>query len=157
MLSTIEKALFLKEVNLFESMNAEQLKIISNISKEINVSSENVLFEEGDSCDYLYIIVEGEIDIVKALGRTSEEALATLGPPASFGRWPFSGMRAAPPRPGRQRIPPSLASKRITFSSSSGNNPLYLSKSSGDSPPLSEARIKPAPRPIKTIEPAVDD
>ena len=91
MLSTIEKALFLKGVNLFESMNAEQLKIISNISKEINVSSENVLFEEGDSCDYLYIIVEGEIDIVKALGRTSEETLATLGPPASFGEMAVFG------------------------------------------------------------------
>ena len=91
MLSTIEKALFLKGVNLFESMNAEQLKIISNISKEIIISSENVLFEEGDSCDYLYIIVEGKIDIVKALGGAAEEKIATLGPPASFGEMAVFG------------------------------------------------------------------
>jgi CRP-like cAMP-binding protein len=72
-------------------MNAEQLMIISNISKEINISPENVLFEENDPCDYLYIIVEGEIDIVKALGSASEETVATLGPPASFGEMAVFG------------------------------------------------------------------
>lgn len=39
MLSTIEKALFLKGVNMFETMSADELKILSNISREIQIEA----------------------------------------------------------------------------------------------------------------------
>ncbi len=85
MLSTIEKALFLKGVNMFETMSAEQLKILSNISREIPIQAGTVLFEQGDPCDYLYVIVEGEIEIILNQENGESRVLATLGPPASFG------------------------------------------------------------------------
>ena len=85
MLTTIEKALFLRGVTLFESMTAEQLKILSDISSEIHFPSGKVLFEEGDPCDYLYVIVDGDVEIVKDPGKPTEQILATLAPPASFG------------------------------------------------------------------------
>ncbi len=85
MLSTTEKALFLRSVTLFESMTADQLKILSNISKEIHFSPGVVLFEEGEPCDYLYVIVDGEIEIVRAPGTAGENILAILKHPSSFG------------------------------------------------------------------------
>ncbi len=85
MLSTIEKALFLMGVNLFESMTSEQLRILADISTEIHIPEGQVIFESGDPCDYLYVIVSGEVEIVNAPGKADEQILATLSPPASFG------------------------------------------------------------------------
>ena len=85
MLSTIEKALFLKGVNMFETMSADELKILSNISREIQIEAGKVLFEQGDSCDYLYVIVDGEIEIILNQENAGPRILATLGPPTSFG------------------------------------------------------------------------
>ncbi len=85
MLSTIEKALFLKGVNMFETMNADELKILSNISREMQVEGGAVLFEQGDPCDYLYVIVEGEIEIFLNQANGAPRVLATLGPTTSFG------------------------------------------------------------------------
>ena len=86
MLSTIEKALFLKGVGMFETMSADQLKILSNISREIQIPEGKVLFEQGDPCDYLYVIVDGEIEIILNQAANGEpRILATLAPPTSFG------------------------------------------------------------------------
>ena len=85
MLSTIEKALFLKGVNMFETMSADELKILSNISREIQIEAGQVLFEQGDPCDYLYIIVDGEIEIILNQDNEEPRILATLGPTTSFG------------------------------------------------------------------------
>ena len=91
MLSTIEKALFLKGVKLFERMTADQLRILSNISREIQVQGGDILFEKGDPCDYLYVIVDGQIEIVNDPGATHEEILAVLGPSACFGEMALFG------------------------------------------------------------------
>ena len=85
MLSTIEKALFLKGVGMFEAMSADQLKILSNISREIQIEAGKVLFEQGDPCDYLYVIVDGEIEIILNQENGEAKTLASLGPPTSFG------------------------------------------------------------------------
>ena len=85
MLSTIEKALFLKGVNMFETLSADELKILSNISREIQIPEGTVLFEQGDPCDYLYVIVDGAIEIILNQANGAPRILATLGPPTSFG------------------------------------------------------------------------
>ena len=85
MLSTIEKALFLKSVNLFEAMSPEQLKILPNISEEVTYETGDILFNEGDPAEHLYIIVDGEINILKSHGTPEEVRLAILGEKTSFG------------------------------------------------------------------------
>jgi CRP/FNR family cyclic AMP-dependent transcriptional regulator len=85
MLSSIEKALFLKTINLFEAMTPEQLKILTNISAEVTYQSGHILFNEGDPAEHLYIIVDGEINIIKSHGAPDEVRLAILGEKKSFG------------------------------------------------------------------------
>ncbi len=91
MLSTIEKALFLKTVKLFESMTPEQLKILTNISEEMTYRTGEELFQEGDPADFLYVIVDGQIDIVKNHGDPEEVRLAVLGEKQSFGEMALFG------------------------------------------------------------------
>ncbi|MFQ5894457.1 MAG: Npt1/Npt2 family nucleotide transporter [Nitrospinota bacterium] len=91
MLSTIEKVLFLKQVSLFASMRSEQLKIIGNICRDVQFPKGKVIFEEGDACDYVYIIVEGKVDIIISMGKRGESLLATLGPGRAFGEMAVFG------------------------------------------------------------------
>ncbi|MBT3433485.1 MAG: cyclic nucleotide-binding domain-containing protein [Nitrospinaceae bacterium] len=84
MLSTIEKALFLKGVKLFDSMTSDQFRVLSDISSEFHFKPNTLIFEEDDPCDYLYVIVDGEVDIMKVFGK-EEQKLATLGVSSSFG------------------------------------------------------------------------
>jgi CRP/FNR family cyclic AMP-dependent transcriptional regulator len=91
MLSSIEKALFLKTVKLFESMSPEQIKILTNISEEITFQGGDILFNEGEPAEYLYVTVAGEIDIVKNHGAPGEIRLAVLGEKASFGEMALFG------------------------------------------------------------------
>ena len=91
MLSSIEKALFLKTVNLFESMLPEQLKILTNISEEMTFQDGDILFNEGDPADYLYVIVDGGIEIMKNHGGRGEVRLAVLKEKASFGEMTLFG------------------------------------------------------------------
>lgn len=107
MLSNIEKALFLKTVNLFESMTPEQLKILTNISEEVNYQSGEILFNENDPSDYLYVIVDGEIEIVKNHGDPGEIRLAVLHSKASFGELTLFGDEG--------RSAAAIASKDSTF------------------------------------------
>ncbi len=107
MLSNIEKALFLKTVNLFESMTPDQLKILTNISEEVNYQEGEILFNENDPADYLYVIVEGEIRIVKNYGVPEELCLTVLHPKASFGELTLFGDKG--------RSATAVASKDSTF------------------------------------------
>ncbi len=107
MLSTIEKALFLKTINLFESMSPEHLKILSNISEEITFQEGDVLFNEGDAADNLYVIVDGEIEILKNHGTPQQVLLAHLGIKDSFGEMAMFGSEG--------RSAAAVASKDSTF------------------------------------------
>ncbi len=107
MLSTIEKALFLKTVKLFEGMSAEQLKTLTHISEEMQCPGGEILFREGDPCDNLYVIVTGEVEIVKRHGGPDETLLAALGPGASFGEMAVFGNEG--------RSAAALVSKDSTF------------------------------------------
>ena len=74
-------------------MTADQLKILSNISREIHVSPGEVIFHEGEPCDYLYVIVDGEIEIVRNPGDLGEDVLAILKRPSSFGEIALFGSK----------------------------------------------------------------
>ena len=65
MLSTMEKILFLKRQEMFEGMTSEQLRIISSICTEEDYLEGEIIFEEGDIGDRMYIVVSGVIEIYK--------------------------------------------------------------------------------------------
>jgi CRP-like cAMP-binding protein len=86
MLSAVEKMLFLKEVSFFQSMTVEQLKVLAAVCEEQTFEEEQVIFEEGDPGDALYVIVQGKVAIERESERKGSVArLSTLDERAYFG------------------------------------------------------------------------
>ena len=66
MLSEEEKSQFLQKTELFAELPQTELKAICHIAKEVAYPVHSTLFEEGDEGDSLYLLVDGEVSIIKA-------------------------------------------------------------------------------------------
>ena len=66
MLPEEEKLQFLKKTELFAELPDTELKSICQIASEVAYPADATLFEEGDEGDSLYLIVNGEVSIIKA-------------------------------------------------------------------------------------------
>ncbi|MBK6531418.1 MAG: cyclic nucleotide-binding domain-containing protein [Deltaproteobacteria bacterium] len=80
MITTAEKVLFLKGIELFAAVPSEDLVGLAAITAEITVDEEEQVFREGDRGDALYLVVEGTVRVTRG-GRT----LATMGEREVFG------------------------------------------------------------------------
>jgi len=76
---------FLKKVHLFESLTANELEKIANISRMEAFAKDTVIFKEDDSGDCCYVITNGDVRISKFIPNIGEEALAVLKPGDYFG------------------------------------------------------------------------
>ncbi len=65
MLTTIEKVVFLQDVDIFEFTSTEDLAQIAAITEEIEFEKGNVIFKEGDISDCMYMIIEGRIRLIR--------------------------------------------------------------------------------------------
>ena len=61
-----EKLQFLQKTELFAELLKADLKSICDIAHEADYPAEHTIFEEGDEGDSLYLLVVGEISIIKA-------------------------------------------------------------------------------------------
>ena len=60
-LSTIEKVIFLKSVDIFEHATVEQLGRIAGLMEEVNFEARETIYNEGDAGDALYLILSGRV------------------------------------------------------------------------------------------------
>jgi len=65
MYSTLEKALILKSIDLFESIPSEELIRVAQIAHEEQFETDSLLFEEGDFGDSMYIVANGKVRVHK--------------------------------------------------------------------------------------------
>ena len=63
--TTIEKILFLKNVDIFSETIPESLLNVASIANEYSVTKGEKIFAEGDPSVYLYLVVTGEIRITR--------------------------------------------------------------------------------------------
>ena len=66
MLTEADKLQFLQKTELFSELPETELKSICQIASEVAYPADTTLFEEGDEGDSLYLIVNGEVSIIKA-------------------------------------------------------------------------------------------
>jgi CRP-like cAMP-binding protein len=64
-LTTIEKLIFLKSVDIFEHATIEQLGRIAGLTEEARFESGQTIFKEGDPGDALYLVLSGRVLIEK--------------------------------------------------------------------------------------------
>lgn len=79
-ITTVEKVLFLKSIDLFRALPGEELAQIAEIAEEVPVSAGGLVFAEGESGDALYIVVEGRVRV-----HVANRQLAELGERETFG------------------------------------------------------------------------
>lgn len=80
MISTIEKVLFLKGVDLFSQIPGEDLAQVARIAKELYFEQDSQIIEQGDVGDCLYLIIEGEVKVL-----ADDQEIARLGEKESVG------------------------------------------------------------------------
>lgn len=79
-LSTIEKVLFLKSVRLFDQIPSEQLVTVAQIAQEVEFETQETIIRQGEEGDCLYIVVEGEAEVMVGGGIISHiEAKSVIG------------------------------------------------------------------------------
>ena len=79
-----EHAAALKEMALCRALRGPELETVAAIAETQEVAAGRDLFREGDPGDGLFLVVEGEIDVVKR-GPRGERSLARLGEGAVLG------------------------------------------------------------------------
>jgi CRP-like cAMP-binding protein len=80
MITTVEKVLFLKSVDLFRALPGEELATIAEIAEEQPFAAGDQIFAEGEPGDALYLVVEGTVKVHKG-----DKALSQLGEREVFG------------------------------------------------------------------------
>jgi CRP-like cAMP-binding protein len=82
MLTTIEKVIFLQNVDVFSDVSTEQLAHIAAIAEEVSYLENDVIYEINDESDALYVVAAGKV----RLHRDGEE-ITTVGTREAFGTW----------------------------------------------------------------------
>ncbi len=63
MLTIVERVLILKQIDLFRNIPGSELAEIARITREFNFESGEVLMNEGELGDVLYLIVSGKVGV----------------------------------------------------------------------------------------------
>lgn len=72
MLTTVEKVLFLKSIDLFARIPGEDLAQISEITEEVGFGDGETIFEEGEIGDALFLIIEGRAEVHRGTKKIAE-------------------------------------------------------------------------------------
>ena len=77
------KEKLLARTPLFKSLPEDEISQLSETLRVLEITPNTVLFEEGEVGDRFYIIIQGQIEVIKAIG-TPEERLIGLRGPGEF-------------------------------------------------------------------------
>ena len=75
----------LKDISLFAMMDHGDLKRIARHCTEHSFADGEVITREGDHDGRLFVILDGQVRVVKDLGGPHERQVATMGPRSYFG------------------------------------------------------------------------
>ena len=81
----------LAQVPLFAPMKKRELKNISETAEELLYEPGEVIIQEGERDGRLFVLLEGEVEVLKAQGQPGERLLRRLEPGAYFGEMAVLG------------------------------------------------------------------
>ena len=80
-----DKILRLKGIELFEGLSVGEFAAVASVTEEIVYPAGEFVIKEGDTGETMYMIVSGEVSVVKGLGEDQEIELARIGTGDYFG------------------------------------------------------------------------
>jgi CRP/FNR family transcriptional regulator, cyclic AMP receptor protein len=81
----MEKFSVLSSSPLFEMLSNQELEYVAELSRPRRFNAGQVVFEEWELGDSLFVIASGEVEVVRRDGAGAEKVIALLGPPQFFG------------------------------------------------------------------------
>jgi CRP-like cAMP-binding protein len=81
----VDKTDFLAKVSIFSLMKRDDLERIAKSAKKHLFRRGDLIIREGDRDSRLFIIIMGQVEVIKGLGSKNERRLRTLGPFSYFG------------------------------------------------------------------------
>ena len=81
----MEKLAVLSRSPLFEMLSNQELEYVADLSRPRTYGAGQVIFEEGELGDSLYVIVSGEVEVLRRDTQGHSRLLTRLGPPEFFG------------------------------------------------------------------------
>lgn len=82
MLSALEKALILQNVEIFTEVPTDQLAALGSIAREVAVLAGETLYRMNDRADGMYLVVRGQVDL-----QNDTRTVFSAGPRDPFGTW----------------------------------------------------------------------
>ncbi len=80
-----DKLEVLRRSPLFDMLSEAELKALAALSRARTYGANDVVFREGDAGDALFVLAQGEVDVIARAPSGEHRTLATLGPPDAFG------------------------------------------------------------------------
>ncbi len=84
-LSIMDKILHLKKIQIFSDLKINELAAIASIAKESKYEQNETVMAEGDLGDSFYLLIDGEVAVIKRYGEDDEVTLAALAAGEYFG------------------------------------------------------------------------
>ena len=81
----IDKARVLRQSPLFELLSAAELDVLGELAKPLRYAPGAQVFAEGEVGASLFVLVSGEVEVVRKAPSGTEKVLAVLSAPAAFG------------------------------------------------------------------------
>ena len=79
------KAETLRESPLFANLNEDEMEMIAELCKEKIIEPGKIIFQEGDIGDSLYIVDDGQVEILRNDPNGESKAIATINKGDFFG------------------------------------------------------------------------
>ena len=82
MLSTLEKVIFLQNVDVFAKIPSEQLAHMAAIAEELSFAAGDDIYQADDPSDALYVVLEGKVRLHRG-----DEEITVANATEPFGTW----------------------------------------------------------------------
>jgi hypothetical protein len=83
--STSEKILLLRGIDIFEDLAVGELAAVASVTEEIDYPAGEIVIREGEAGEQMYLIIKGEVSVIKAHGTENELELDRIGEGDYFG------------------------------------------------------------------------
>ena len=83
----------LRDIGLFGALSDDVLEHLTKTLKTMRAAAGDVVFKEGDPAREMYVVLDGEIEVMKKSRRGREMRVAILGPADCFGEMSIIDMQ----------------------------------------------------------------
>ncbi|MDX2452494.1 cyclic nucleotide-binding domain-containing protein [Desulfosarcina sp.] len=80
-----DKILHLKKIEIFADLSVNELAAVASVTEEAAFDEMEMVFREGETGDTLFLVLEGEVAVIKDCNVDREIELDTIGPGDYFG------------------------------------------------------------------------